>query len=64
MNPNYNFFMKEDVSPYLDQWIAIVDSKIVSHGKDVRQVFEEARKRFPGKRPLVTKVPGKETMIL
>lgn len=64
MNQNYNFFMKEDVSPYIDEWIAIVDSKIVSHGKDVKAVFEEANRKCPGKRPLVTKIPGKETMIL
>ncbi len=64
MNENYNFFMKEDVSAYVDQWIAIVDKKVVSHGKDVKTVFEEARKKCPGKKPLVTKIPGKETMIL
>lgn len=61
---NYEYFMKADVSSYIDEWIAIVDNKIISHGKNVKQVFNEAREKCPGKRPLLTKIPGKETMIL
>jgi hypothetical protein len=64
MNRGYNFFMEADMEPYIDQWIAIVDNKVVSHGKDARRVFEKAKEKYPRSRPLITKIPGKETMIL
>jgi hypothetical protein len=56
--------MKADVEPYIDEWIAIADDKIVSHGKNVKEVLKDAEKKHPGKKFLVTRVPGKETMIL
>ena len=56
--------MKADTEPYIDEWIAVVDNKVVSHGKNAKKVFQEAKHKFPGKSPLITKVPGKETMIL
>jgi hypothetical protein len=64
MSTNYETFMKMNLTPYTDEWIAICDNKLVSHGKSVKNVLNEAKKVCPGKRPFVAKVPGKETMIL
>lgn len=61
---SYNYFMKVDTTSFIDEWVAIVDDKIVSHGKNIKRVFQEAKQKFPNKNPLITKVPGKETMIL
>ena len=63
MNENYQFFMKTDINPYIGQWIAICKQKIVAHGKDVKKVFKEAKEKCPRERPLLTRVPDKETMI-
>ena len=63
MNENYNFFMKADLSSYIGKWIAICNEKIVSQGSDAKKVFEEAKKKCPKEKPLLTKVPEKETMI-
>lgn len=60
---NYELFMKENLSPYAGQWIAICENKMVAHGKDLREVFREVKKKYPSKKPLITKVPEKETMI-
>ncbi|MFH1771158.1 MAG: DUF5678 domain-containing protein [archaeon] len=60
---NYQFFMKTNVNQFVGQWIAVCDKKIVSHGKSAKKVFEQAQKECPGKKPLLTKVPDKETMI-
>lgn len=60
---NYELFMKENLSPYTGQWIAICENKIVAHGKELKEVFREAKKKYPAKKPLITKVPEKETMI-
>ena len=55
--------MKTNVSSYIGKWIAICNNKIVASGKDVKKVYKEAKKQFPKKRPLITRVPDKETMI-
>ena len=63
MNSNYNYYLKVDVSPYTGKWIAIVDNKIVASGKSAKEVYTEAIKKSK-KKPLITKIPDKETMIL
>lgn len=63
MDKNYNFFMKSNVDHYAGQWIAICDQKIVAHGKDVKTVFKQAKEKCPKERPLLTRIPDKETMI-
>ena len=64
MDKSYNYFLKADLSKYVGEWIAIIDDKIVAHGHDVKKIYKEAKERYPKKRPLITKVPEKETMIL
>jgi len=63
MDKNYQFFMKTRFDHYIGEWVAICNEKIVSHGKDVKKVFEDAKKKFPREMPLLTRVPDKETMI-
>ncbi len=62
-NQNYELFLKSDVSQYIGEWVAICDKKIVSHGKSVKEVVKEANQKCPGKRPLIVRIPEKETMI-
>ena len=64
MDQNYSYFLKANVGRYLDNWIAIVDKKIVSHGKSAKKTYQEAKKKFPDKSPLMAKIPSKQTMIL
>jgi len=63
MNKNYQFFMKTNVDSYIGQWVAVCNEKIVAHGKDAKKVFYEAKEKCPQERPLLTRVPDKETMI-
>ena len=55
--------MKTNVEKYIGEWIAICNQTIVSHGKDVKKVFREAKEKYPKEKPLLTRVPDKETMI-
>ena len=63
MEANYQFFMKTNVDSYIGQWIAICGQKVVSHGIDAKKVFREAKKKCPSERPLLTRIPDKDTMI-
>ncbi len=54
-----------DEDSFAGEYIAVVKGKIVSHGKDPREVFETAKKI--NQKPLFTKVPTggwKEMRIL
>lgn len=62
-NQNYEVFMETDMSNYIGEWIAICDGKLVSHGKNIKEVFDETKSKCPGKKPLFAKIPEKETMI-
>lgn len=63
LSENYEFFISAELAPFIGEWIAICDKKIVSHGSSAKEVFCEAKKRYPNKKPLLTKVPEKDTMI-
>ena len=60
----YEFFLRVNVSPYTDEWIAIVDEQVVAHGKEVKKVLAEAQRAYPKSRPLIAKIPGRQAMIL
>jgi len=63
MDKNYQFFMGTNVDAYIGQWVAICNQRIVAHGKDVKKVFKETKEKCPKVRPLITRIPDKETMI-
>ena len=63
MNTNYQFFMKENMDKFIGEWVAVCNQKIVSHGKNVKKVFKEAKEKCPKERPFLTRIPDKETMI-
>ena len=60
---NYNYYMESDVSKFSGEWIAVCEDKIVSHGKNVREVVREAKNKCLGKKFLLARVPSEETMI-
>lgn len=49
---------------YSGKHIAIVDNKVVASGDDPKKVWEAARKKHPGKKPVLAFVPKKETLVL
>jgi len=56
-NPN-------DLSHYMGEWVATCSGKVVSHNSSFKKAYLEAKKRCHGKRPLFTKVPDQDTIIL
>ena len=63
VDQNYRAYMKEGMENYIGEWVAICNRKIISHGHDVKKVFKEAKDKCPKSRPLITRIPNKETMI-
>ena len=63
LKQNYEFFIATNLEKYTGEWVAICDNKIVSHGKNVKEVFRESQEKYPNKKPLLTKIPSKQAMI-
>ena len=61
---NFEFFVKSDLSNFMGTWVAILDGKVVAHGKNFKEVAEKVDKEFPKKRALLTKVSEKMARIL
>ncbi|MBU0684871.1 MAG: DUF5678 domain-containing protein [Thermoplasmatota archaeon] len=60
---NYLGYMNADLRPYVGEWIAICNGKVVSHDPSFKKAYEMAKKRYPSKRPLLTRVPDQDTMV-
>ena len=60
----FEFFVKTDISKYRGQYVAIVGDKVVASGENAKKVLEEAARMFPGKTPLLAKIPREEALIL
>lgn len=63
MKSNYQYFLEQNLDAYIGKWIAICDNEIVASGTNVKEVYKEAKSKCPRLRPMVTRVPEKETMI-
>ncbi len=60
---NYEWFLKEDISKYSGKWLAIIDKEIVASEKDVAKLIREVKNKYPNKRPLITKVKDKLSIL-
>jgi hypothetical protein len=55
---------KEINRKYRGKHIALVDDKVVASGRDPREAWERAKKRYPDKRPVLAFVPKEDTLVL
>lgn len=60
----FEFYVKADLSKYEGKYVAIVGDKVAASGDNAKEVLEEAEREFPGKKPLLAKVPKAEALIL
>jgi hypothetical protein len=57
MTKSYDYFMKADLGKYEGRWVAIVDDEVVAVSENAGEVVQTAKKKYPSKRPLITKIP-------
>ncbi len=60
---NYEWFLKEDLSRYSGKWLAIIDKKIIAVAYDPQQVISTAKELYPNKRPFITKIRDKLSIL-
>ncbi len=49
----FEFMASEAVRQFEGEFVAVVDCRVIAHGPDAVEVFEEACERAPGREPLV-----------
>lgn len=60
---NYEWFLKEDLKEYAGKWLAIIDKQIVASGKNVNEVIQKTKQKYPNKKPFITKVKDKLSIL-
>ena len=60
----YVLSLGNKLGDYVEEWIAVVDNKVVARGSEAKQVFETAKGLHPKKTPFIMKVPSDKVMVL
>lgn len=61
---DFNWFVNAELSKYRGEYVAIVDEKVVTHGENAKEVWENAKKQYPDKIPALAKIPRDDILIL
>ena len=64
LNKNYDWFLHANLKEYANEWVVIVDKKVVTSGKDINKILTAAKEKYPKSEPLLAKVSGKHTLVL
>ena len=64
MSENFQAFLKLDTSKYLNQYIVMIDKKVIAHGKDIVSMLKSVRKKYPRKTLFIAKIPEKSVLVL
>ena len=64
MTKNFQTFLKLDKTKFANQYVVIIDKKLVASGKDIVSMLKSARKKYPNKTPLVAKIPDESVLVL
>ena len=60
---NYEWFLKKNLKDYSGKWLAIVDKKIVASDENAQKLIKKTKKDFPNKKPFITKVRDKLSIL-
>lgn len=64
MSENFQAFLKLDTSKYVNQYLVMIDKKVVANGKDIVSMLKSVRKKYPHKTPFIAKIPEKAVLVL
>lgn len=64
MTKNFQAFLKLDKSKYANEYVVIIDKKLVASGKDIVSMLKIIHKKYPKKMPFIAKIPEKSVLVL
>ena len=63
LTKNYEFYSNADLSMYRGEWVAILNEKVIAHGKEVKGLMKKAKEINPAITPFIVKVPSKKMLL-
>lgn len=57
------WFSTANLKEFKGEYIIILDKEIVFHGKNLKEMVNKFRKKYPNKIPKIAKVPEEELLI-
>lgn len=60
---NYEWFLQNDLEEYSGKWLAIINKKVVEVNKDIQQLIDIVKEKYPNEKPLITKVRSKLSIL-
>ncbi|MBI5244097.1 MAG: hypothetical protein HY922_10550 [Elusimicrobia bacterium] len=64
MSKNLQAYLKLNLERFPDQYVVLVDGKLIGAGASLEPLLRRARRKHPRKTPFVAKIPGPQTLIL
>ena len=64
MSENFQYFLKLDKSNLINQYVVIINKKVIATGTDIETMLKKVKKKYPSKVPFVAKVPDKQVLVL
>lgn len=61
---NLDAFLKLNQRKLANQYVVIVDAKLVATGTDIEAMLRRVKRQYPRQIPLVAKIPSPTTLIL
>jgi len=58
------WFAGADLSKHEGEYVIILNQRIVVHGKNLKKMLNEFRKKHPNKIPKVAKIPEENLLVL
>ncbi len=60
----YLLTVPDVIEKHLEMWMAVVGKEVVAVGDSAKEVFVQAKQRYPDKEPFIAKFPRKTAMLL
>ena len=64
MSKNFNAFLKLNKKGLQNEYIVMVNEKVIEKGKDIEKMLERVKKKYPRETPFVAKIPDERMMVL
>jgi hypothetical protein len=64
MSKNFEAFLEFDKKGTENQYIILVNGKVVAKGFDIEKILAQVRKKYPKATPFVAKIPDERMMVL
>lgn len=61
---DFKWFVGAELSEYKGRYIAIVNKRVVAHGENAKEVWTDAKRKYPEKIPALAKIPKDDILIL